>query len=220
MPAGSPNRLPHRVHTIKQAGTGCYQRGYCLAVDTSDSDDFKASLSAAFLPIRQSLSQLLPDASDGDIQSVRNWQRRRVAHLLVTSVGLWSCMLEMQGVNLRARIDRSSSFQSLYADDMVMYDLCDSIWTWSKLDGHRSLDEYDIAVARALTQFLDFAVAMEYGADIFKRTMEAIANLLVVYPELWDTMIDEAGYCACSDGLMDALSGARSNAERFLRKGK
>jgi hypothetical protein len=185
-----------------------------------DPADFTTTVQTAFLPISESLWNVLKDDGDSDHQYVHPWQRRRLAQMLVTSVGLWYCLLELGGLNLRARIDRSSHFCSLYADHMVMYHLCDSIWTWNRLEESRLHDEYDIDIARALVRFLDLAIALEYGADIFKRAREATGNILASFPELWETMIDEAGYCACSDGLMDTLQGARSDADRYLREGR
>jgi hypothetical protein len=185
-----------------------------MVVRSEEFIDFDAAVAAAFLPMSAYLWKLLRFKDDGEPQFVHQWQRRRLAQTLVTAVGLWYCLLEMSGLNLRARVDRSSLDCSLYADHMVMYHLCDSIRMWNRLDGHRLHDEYDIDVARALVRFLDLAIAMEYGADIFKRSLEAAANLLETFPMLWETMIDEAGHCACSDGLIATLGRVRPNIDR------
>ena len=84
-------------------------------------------------------------------------ERNRTGHLLVAVSALWDAVLVGAGVDLDAHLDQKLmearpdwEFNG-YADGMLTYELCNSIWKWNQLGTPRPTDDLDRMIIENLS---------------------------------------------------------------------
>ena len=163
-----------------------------------------------FAPFGQVLRTLTDNGADSVRYEVDAARRVQISRLAMTVFGMWDVFVVAEGYDLSRRAPSEPSV-SLYGDGMLSYELTNTIWSWNRLEQrrHHDSDDLDVEIARSLVRFLDLAIGIEYYSDARKRCEEAIANLLVVFPDLYDVMCDEAAGRAFGDGLVGSLEEMR-----------
>ena len=166
-----------------------------------------------FSPFRHVLRMLVGSGQDSDLEEVDAAHRVQISRLAMTVFGMWDVIVVAEGYDLSRRAPSEPSV-SLYADGMLSYELTNTIWRWNRLEERRNgnHDDLDVEIARSLVRFLDLAIGIDYYSDARKRSEEAIGNLLVVFPDLYDVMCDEASRRAFAGGLIESLEDMRSRS--------
>ena len=145
-------------------------------------------------------------------------ERNRTAQLLVAVSAMWDAVLVGAGIDLSAPLDRTlvetgpAWAFSGYADDMLTYQLCNSIWEWNELATARPTDDLDRMIARALVGIRDVMSALQRGMDIDKRSDEAMVNLILARPATVETMLDEARHRYLCPDIVELVVGSQSYA--------
>ncbi|MBK8334527.1 MAG: hypothetical protein KAY11_03235 [Ilumatobacteraceae bacterium] len=163
-----------------------------------------------FAPFGQVLRTLAGTGADSVRYEVDSARRVQISRLAMTVFGMWDVIVGAEGYDL-SRSAPSEPSVSLYDDGMLSYQLTNTIWSWNRLEQrrHHDHDDLDVEIARSLVRFLDVAIGIKYYSDARKRCEEAIANLLAVFPDLYDVMCDEASGRAFGDGLIGSLEETR-----------
>jgi hypothetical protein len=164
----------------------------------------------------QSAGDAASDGPEADsVPSASDAERNRTAHLLVAVSALWDAVLVGAGVDLSEPFDQGLAKRrhewgfSGYADDMLTYELCNSIWKWNQLGTARPTDDLDRMIARALVRIRDVMSALERRMDIDKRTDEAMANLIHTRPATVEAMLDEARYRHLCPDIVELVVGSQ-----------